>query len=85
MKMKSNRVYFENSVLKICYYTEKFKAVNYWMKQVLLLFWEHPSIDKLFLIKMNEREKVMSKICVLDKAEYQRIGEFFVVRTDGRE
>ena len=83
--MKLNRVYFENSALEICYYTEKFKAANYWMKHILELFWDHPSINKLFLIRMNERDKLMSKICILDKADHVRVGEFFIQRTNGRE
>ena len=84
MKMSLNKVHFEGSALYIIHDTEKFKAANYWMKNVLELFWDHPAIRRLFLVRKDKKGKELYKTCILDKLEYRQKSEIFIEKINGK-
>ena len=82
MKMSQNIAFLENGIIHICYEDRKFKATNAWIKEVLELFWNHQSIHKLFIVRRTESGKVLNKVCVLDKAEFRKLGESLIARVN---
>ncbi len=82
MKMSLNTAFFENSAIHVCYSGKKFKATNAWLKEVLELFWNHPLIHKLFLVRKTESGRVLNKVCILDKTEFRKLGESLIARVN---
>ena len=68
--MGLTHVHFEDQALFICYAGRKMLITDRKLRSILELFWDHPSIKRVFLVRSALEGPVLSKIKIMDKAEW---------------